>query len=262
MKTYIMFGAKIFSNQLSYRSEVWLRLFGNFVAILILTEIWKAVLGTGEINGIGVEQMITYSIINTLLGALLLNGISEKVDNSLKSGFIATELIKPISYPFYLLSEGLGNSFYQLIFTSIPSLFIAWFFFGFLPPASAIHFLGFLFALGLALAISFLLGYLISLLAFWLMNHFALNWMMGGLITIFSGSFLPLWFFPESWQTITKILPFLYLGYFPAAIYLGTITVHEIGSLLITGLAWIAGLTLLVCWLWNKAIKRLVVQGG
>ncbi|MBD7968304.1 ABC transporter permease [Paenibacillus gallinarum] len=262
MKTYIMFGMKTFSNQLSYRSEVWLRLFGNFVAILILTEIWKAVLGNGEINGIGVEQMITYSIINTLLSAVLLNGISEKVDNSLKSGSIATELIKPISYPLYLLSEGLGNSFYQLIFTSIPSLFIAWFFFGFLPPASAIHFLGFLFALGLALTISFLLGYLISLLAFWLMNHFALNWMMGGLITIFSGSFLPLWFFPESWLPITKILPFLYLGYFPAAIYLGTLTGQEMGSFLITGLAWIAGLTLLVCWLWNKAIKRLVVQGG
>lgn len=262
MKTYIMFGMKTFSNQLSYRTEVWIRLFGNFGTILILTEIWKAVLGNGEINGIGIEQMITYSIINTLLSALLLNGISEKVDNSLKSGSIASELIKPISYPFYLLSEGLGNSFYQLIFTSIPSLFIAWFFFGFLSPASAVHFLGFLVALGFAFTISFLLGYLISLLAFWLMNHFALNWIMGGLITIFSGSFLPLWFFPESWLTITKFLPFLYLGYLPAAIYLGTLSVHEMGVFIITGVTWIAGLTLLVCWLWNKAIKRLVVQGG
>lgn len=185
LKTYIMFGVKTFSNQLSYRSEVWLRLLGNFVAILILTEIWRAVLGNGEIEGIGVEQMITYSIINTLLAALLLTGISAKVDNSLKTGSIASELIKPLSYPLHLLSEGLGNSFYQLVFTSIPSLFIAWFFFGFLPPASAIHFLFFLIALILALAISFLLGYLISLLAFWLMNHFALNWMLGGFITIF-----------------------------------------------------------------------------
>ncbi|QLG38992.1 MULTISPECIES: ABC-2 family transporter protein [unclassified Paenibacillus] len=262
MKTYIMFGVKTFSNQLSYRSEVWLRLLGNFVAILILTEIWRAVLGNGEIEGVGVEQMITYSIINTLLAALLLTGISTKVDNSLKTGSIASELIKPLSYPLHLLSEGLGNSFYQLVFTSIPSLFIAWIFFGFLPPASATHFLFFLIALILALAISFLLGYLISLLAFWLMNHFALNWMLGGFITIFSGSFLPLWFFPESWVTITKMLPFLYLGYLPAAIYLGTIKVQEIGTFILTGLAWTAGLTLLVCWLWNRAIKRLVVQGG
>lgn len=262
LKTYFMFGMKTFSNQLSYRSEVWLRLFGNFITILILTEIWRAVLGNGEINGIGIEQMITYSIINTLLGALLLNDISEKVDNSLKSGSIASELIKPLSYPLRLLSEGLGNTFYQLMFTSIPSLFIAWTFFGFLPPASAMYFLGFLLALVFALIISFLLGYLVSLLAFWLMNHFALSWMMGGLITIFSGSFLPLWFFPESWLTVTKSLPFLYLGYFPAAVYLGTLTVYDMGRFIIIGLAWIAGLTFLVCWLWNKAIKRLVVQGG
>ncbi|WP_128103144.1 ABC-2 family transporter protein [Paenibacillus sp. DCT19] len=262
MKTYIMFGVKTFSNQLSYRSEVWLRLLGNFVAILILTEIWKAVLGNGTIEGIGVEQMITYSIINTLLAALLLTGISSKVDNSLKTGSIASELIKPMSYPLHLLSEGLGNSVYQLLFTSIPSLLIAWVFFGFLPPASATHLLLFLIALLLALAISFLLGYLISLLAFWLMNHFALNWMLGGLITIFSGSFLPLWFFPDSWVTVTKILPFLYLGYLPAAVYLGAIPLQEISMLILTGLAWIAGLTILVCWLWNRAIKRLVVQGG
>lgn len=72
MKTYIMFGVKTFSNQLSYRSEVWLRLLGNFVAILILTEIWRAVLGNGEVEGVGLEQMITYSIINTLLAALRL----------------------------------------------------------------------------------------------------------------------------------------------------------------------------------------------
>ncbi|WP_342552336.1 ABC-2 family transporter protein [Paenibacillus sp. FSL R7-0652] len=262
MKTYIMFGVKTFSNQLSYRSEVWLRLLGNFVAILILTEIWRAVLGNGEVEGVGLEQMITYSIINTLLAALLLTGISAKVDNSLKTGSIASELIKPMSYPMHLLADGLGNSLYQFLFTSLPSLLIAWIFFGFLPPASATHLLLFILALVLALTISFLLGYLISLLAFWLMNHFALNWMMGGLITIFSGAFLPLWFFPESWVTVTKMLPFLYLGYLPAAIYLGAISIQEIGISLLTGLAWSVGLTLLVYWLWNRAIHRLVVQGG
>lgn len=196
MRMYLMFTMKAFSNQLAYRSEVWLRLLGNFVTILIQVEIWRAVIGNGSVAGIKAEQMITYSIINTLLFALLLNGVSSKVDGSLKSGGIASELIKPLSYPLYLLFDGLGNSLYQLAFTVAPSLLIAGLFFGILPPATSTNFFAFLLALILALIISFLLGYLISLLAFWFMNHFALSWMMGGLITIFSGSFLPIWFSP------------------------------------------------------------------
>jgi ABC-2 type transport system permease protein len=262
LKTYAMFGVKAFINQLSYRSEVWLRLLGNFVTILIQTEIWKAVIGSGKVDGITVEQMITYSIINTLLYALLINGVSGKVDGSLKSGSIAMDLSKPISYPLYLLSDGLGGSLYQLIFTVIPSLLIAYLFFGILPPASGIHLAGFIISMFMALLISFLLGYLISLISFWLMNHFALNWMMGGLITIFSGSFLPLWFFPSSWQAVAKVLPFQYLGYVPAAVYLGTIPNTEIVGVISRGIIWIALLFVIVYWLWSRAIRRLVVQGG
>ncbi|MGG4145730.1 ABC-2 family transporter protein [Paenibacillus algorifonticola] len=262
MRMYLMFTMKAFSNQLAYRSEVWLRLLGNFVTILIQVEIWRAVIGNGSVAGIKAEQMITYSIINTLLFALLLNGVSSKVDGSLKSGAIASELIKPLSYPLYLLFDGLGNSLYQLAFTAAPSLLIAGLFFGILPPATLTHLFAFLLALILALIISFLLGYLISLLAFWFMNHFALSWMMGGLITIFSGSFLPIWFFPPTWASIAKMLPFQYMGYVPAAIYLGNITSGELWQVLAMGIGWIVGLLVLVQWLWTRAVRRLVVQGG
>src|SRR5690606_17586921 len=110
--------------------------------------------------------------------------------------------------------------------------------------------------------ISFLLGYLISLLAFWFMNHFALSWMLGGLITIFSGAFLPIWFFPASWVTVANMLPFQYMGYVPAAIYLGSVPVQELFKVIVVGAGWGVGLLLLVQWLWARAVRRLVVQGG
>ncbi|MFD1956891.1 ABC transporter permease [Paenibacillus thailandensis] len=262
LKVYVMFGLKAFINQLSYRSEVWLRLFGNFVAILIQSEIWKSVLGNGQADGIAADQMVTYSIINTLLFSLLLHGVSGKVDESLKSGSIASELVKPLTYPFFLLSNGLGNALYQFVFTVIPSVLLAWFCFGIVPPSSGFHASAFILALGMAVAISFLLGYLISLIAFWLLNHFALNWMMGGLMTIFSGSFLPLWYFPDSLKAIAGMLPFQYLGYFPAAVYLGTIPAAEVPLVFAKGLLWIALLLVIVNRLWRKAIRRLIVQGG
>ncbi|WP_158630012.1 ABC-2 family transporter protein [Cohnella sp. AR92] len=262
MITYFMFSVKAFTNQLAYRAEVWLRLLGNFVTILIQVEIWKAVIGSGNVDGVTVEQMITYSVINTLLSALLLNGVSSKVDDSLKSGGIASELVRPLSYPLYLLFDGLGNSIYQLTFTVAPSFLIAWLFFGILPPSSAANFIAFLGALIIALIVSFLLGYFISLLAFWFMNHFALSWTLNGLITVFSGSFLPIWFFPHYWASLAKALPFQYMGYVPATIYLGKMTGTQMWQTLALGMGWIAALLVLVQWLWARAVRRLVIQGG
>ncbi|GBF77627.1 hypothetical protein PA598K_06184 [Paenibacillus sp. 598K] len=262
MITYAKFGMKAFTNQLSYRAEVWLRLLGNLIAILIQTEIWRAVLGSGRMDGISLEQMITYSILNTLLLTLLLHHISGQVDASLKSGSIAGELIRPLSYPLYLLSNGLGQAAYQLVFTVVPSLLIAVLWFGFLPPASGLHMLMFIICLLLAVLLSFLLGYLVSLLAFWLMNHFSLSWILSGLRLVFAGSFIPLWFFPDGWRTLAEWLPFQYLGFIPAAIYLGEVTPAQMRGVLGIGLGWVAALIALTSWLWHRAIRRLVVQGG
>ncbi|MFD2503854.1 hypothetical protein ACFSS9_04410 [Paenibacillus septentrionalis] len=72
MVTYVKFTAKAFSKPagVSFRGMA-ARLLGNFVTILIQVEIWRAVIGSGSVEGITLEQMITYSIINTLLLALL-----------------------------------------------------------------------------------------------------------------------------------------------------------------------------------------------
>ncbi|WP_240420362.1 ABC transporter permease [Paenibacillus periandrae] len=262
MKTYIFFGLKSFSNNLAYRSEVWLKTIGNFVTIFIQVSIWKAVIGSGSVIGISLEQMVTYSILNTLILSLLLHNVSRKVNDSLTTGSIASELLKPLSYPLYLFSDGLGSVAYQFVFVVIPSFLISWIAFGIKAPVSFNHFVGFIISLLIALILSFFLGYLISLIAFWILTSFSLEWIVGGLLILFSGSFLPLWFYPESWALIARSLPFQFLGYVPAAIYMGYIPKEQIGDTLLIGMTWIAGLFLLVNWLWRKAIRRLVVQGG
>jgi ABC-2 type transport system permease protein len=262
MRTYFLFGLKSFTTNLAYRSEVWLRTLGNFVTIMIQVSIWRAVIGEGGVNGISLEQMITYSILSTLIYALLLTHISGKVDASLKSGSIASDLIRPLSYQLYLFADGLGGVFYQLLFVVVPSFLISWLVFGIQPPASFEHFAAFVISLLLALILSFLFGYLVSLIAFWFLTHFALDWTLSAFLIVFSGSFLPLWFFPEPWASIAQSLPFQFLGYVPAAIYLGQIPQYSVVSTLLVGFGWALVLFGFVQWLWSRAIRRLVVQGG
>lgn len=262
MRAYAAFGVKSFSSNLAYRSEVWLRTLGNFVTIFIQVAIWKALLGTKTINGINFQDMITYSIINTAIISLLLTNVYRTVDESLRSGSIAVELIKPLKYPLYLLADRVGSSMYQLVFTVIPTVIIAWMFFGISAPASGLHMISFIAALIISLTISFALGYLIALIAFWFLTTFALEWTLMGLMTVFSGSFLPLWFFPSAWAEVAQALPFQYIGYIPAAVYMGYIPLGNMGTTLGIGVAWIAGLLLLVNILWWRAVRRLIVQGG
>src|SRR5690606_26336357 len=134
-------------------------------------------------------------------------------DKSLSTGSISLELTKPISYPFLLFFDELGNLAYRVVFTMIPTLLLAIFLFGFQPPESSLSMLLFLIALVNAVLLSFAIGYLIALISFWFLTTFALEWTLGALMTVFSGTFLPIWFFPEGWAELAYALPFIYLGY-------------------------------------------------
>lgn len=259
---YISYGAKAFAQNLTYRSEVWLRTLGNFVMVFIQISIWRAVLGEGSVNGINLDIMITYTIINILIFSILLTGVYGEVDGALKSGSISLQLIKPIYYPFFLLFNNLGNVVYQLIFTVFPTFIICWLFFGFSPPASTIHGMAFILSLIMAMILSFLIGYLVALVAFWFMTTFALEWSLSALTIVFSGSFLPLWFFPDFWFKVANALPFPYMGFIPAAIYMGEIASEDVGRTFLIGFAWILAIFIMVTFLWKRALKRLIIQGG
>jgi ABC-2 type transport system permease protein len=262
MNAYVAFALKSFSTNLAYRSEVWLRTLGNFVTIFIQVAIWQALIGENSVDGVTLQDMITYSILNTAIYSLLLTNVFRTVDESLRTGSIAIELIKPLRYPLYLLADRTGTAAYQFMFTAVPTVIIAWLFFGLTAPASGVHFIAFLFSFITSLTMSFALGYLIALIAFWFLTAFSLEWTLMGLMTVFSGTFLPIWFFPSGWEAVAKALPFQFLGYIPAAMYMGRIPAEDIVVTLCIGLLWVIGLLFLVNFLWWRAVKRLVVQGG
>ncbi len=208
------------------------------------------------------DTLVTYSILTTLVAGLLMTGLYRDADDRLRTGDIAVDLLKPLRYPLYLFSDGLGRSAYQLLFTVVPTLAVAWPLFGFSPPASPGYALAFLAALGLALSVSFAIGYLIALLAFWFLTTMHFRFAVAGFITAFSGSFLPLWFFPPGWAAVARALPFQYLGFVPAAAYMGEMAAAELTLTLAGGVAWTLALLGLAYALWSASVRRLVVQGG
>jgi len=262
LRTYGAFFMKSFKKNLAYRSQVWLRIVGNIVTILVQVAIWGALLGSGPASGISFHDMVTYAILNTSVAAILMDGLIHEADERMRTGNIAIDLLRPLHYPLCLFADQLGKSAFHFVFAVLPTLLVATLLFGFTAPASAWDLLAFLAAIVIALAISFALGYLVVLLAFWFLTTLHFEWAMVGLMTVFSGSFLPLWFFPPGWLEVARVLPFQFLGFVPAAIYMGKLPTGDVWPTLLVGVVWTLLLLGLTSWIWSASLKRLVVHGG
>lgn len=262
MRTYWTYFLKSFKKNAAYRSSVWLQIPASIVSIGIQIAIWRSVIGDGVVDGITLDQMVTYAILNGALFAVVLTQLYHDVDERLRTGDIALDLLRPVRYPGMLLADQLGRAAYRLVFMIVPIVTVAALIFGFSLPVSPVAAVGFVLTLPLTVLISYAIGYLVALLSFWFLTTFHFAWALRALTTVFSGSFLPLWFFPENWATVARLLPFQFLGFVPAATWMGELQGAHLAATLVTGVLWVAVLLALTGWLWQRATSRLVVQGG
>lgn len=261
MKPYLTYFQKSFKQSTAYRATVWLQIVAAIVSVLVQVSVWRSLIGAGAVNGITLGDMITYVIINAIMLAFTLKPVND-VDARLRSGDISIDLLRPIQYPLLVLADQLGRAAFRLIFVAIPVIAVSGMMFDFSFPPSLVSAMSFPLTVVFALLISFGIGYLIALLSFWFLTTFHFSWAIGGLITLFSGSFLPLWFFPDRWEMVARLLPFQFLGFVPAAVWLGQIRGEELVRTSALGFVWTVVLLLTAHALWNKATRQLVIQGG
>ena len=262
-----MYGAvaqSAFQTQLAYRSQLWAHIFGQFIQVFFKIAIWQSVFGSlAQVDGVSLPQMITYAVLaGTVLSAWEWARLIQGIDVAISTGDIAVFLLKPLHYPLYLLASECGNLCFRVIAIVVPIVLTVALSYGLLPPASLLHGAAFLVFWALSFLIQFLLSLLFGLLAFWLMTAFSLEWLLQGLLALLSGSFVPLWFFPDSVTALVRHLPFAWIGFYPVAVYLGKLTPPQVFAYLALGVVWAAILGSGVLVLWRRATLRITVQGG
>jgi len=262
MSLYLAMIGKSYRKHLAYRSEVWVRIVIGVVWVGIQVAVWQALIGSGEVDGITLSDMITYAILNTVMALAMMDRSLAELDQKIRSGDIAVDLIKPFHYPLTLVADGLGRSLFSALFSVTPTLGLAALFFRFQAPASVGNAAAFALAFVIALAISFALACLVGMLGFYFLATFHFQWALGALRTLFAGTMVPLWFYPDSLRMLAEGLPFQFLAFFPAATWMGELSGPDILRFLGLGLGWSAALLGLCWWMWSRIVHRLVVQGG
>lgn len=262
---YLSFVLRGFQRAITYRFQFWVELVINLLFMYVYVCVWRALyVGRGSVAGYDRSQLLTYIIVSqTLITFQFTLGVRRIIEQKVRSGEVAIDLVRPIDFQGMILATGCGTALHTLLFNMAPkfTLFAVSGVVG--PPASAMALGLFLISAVLGFLILFGLEFLIGVAAFWLVEVAGLHAMvMWGLAWFFSGYFLPLEFFPHWLAAIARTLPFAAMVYTPAAIYVGTFTGLAAVAAVLGQLVWAAVLLGAGRLLFALAHRRLVVQGG
>ncbi|MEH1944499.1 MAG: ABC-2 family transporter protein [Nostoc sp.] len=259
---YIWIGWTSARSNLAYLGEVASRGVFLFVILYIFLQLWRvtyAETNAQELGNLSLTQMLWYLGITESI-VLSAPTIAQEVDEDVRTGTLAVQLIRPLSYPLYRLWTTLGERAVRFGLNLTVSIVITLLFVGLIPLSLPGIFL-FLLSLPLAFVLDFLATFLVGLGAFWLENTTGLILIYSRITMILGGMLIPLDLFPEQWQPVLKNLPFASIVYGPARLFVQPDLVFA-GELLLRQAVAIGVLSLLVAWVYSTAVQRIHANGG
>jgi ABC-2 type transport system permease protein len=262
---YWGFARRGFQRAITYQFQFWAELVINLLFMYVYVCVWQALYtGREAVAGYDRGQLLTYIIVSqTLITFQFTIRTWWVIEQKVRSGEVAIDLMRPVDFQGMLLAIGLGPALHTLVFNMAPkfALFAAM---GVVAaPATALALGLFLISSVLGYLVLFGIEFLIGVSAFWLVEVRGLfSVVMWGICGLFSGYFLPLEFFPEWLAAIARALPFPAMVYTPAAIYAGSVEGTAAVLAVLGQLGWVVALLGAGRMLFRLAHRRLVVQGG
>ena len=178
------------------------------VILFIFSRVWDTVLARGEVtvSGAGKAELIWYLAV-TEWCVLSVPLIFLAIESDVRSGDIATRLVRPVSYLGAMLAEAGGETLLRLAVLGPAGALCAYVLAGGWPADPR----GLLFALPLgvfATGLALLSTAAIGLSAFWIVDTSPVYWIWQKLAFVLGGLLLPLELYPEWLRVIARFSPF------------------------------------------------------
>lgn len=235
------------------------------VQVVLVASLWRGLYAhTGTTAGLDRDQAVTYAVLAVLaarLRELDQHAGRDTVVQHMHYGTIVYWYLRPLPPHRYYALRAVGEQLYGF----------AWALTGYLvclaagviePPRSA--------AVAGVFAVSLLLGQwvlhyvmlLIDQLCFWTLRNDAAIMILIFAQNLLSGVYAPLWFFPDWFVTLSGYLPFQATLSVPLSLYVGRIPLSDAGPQLAVQAGWVLVLGLFTRFLWRRAGRRVISQGG
>jgi ABC-2 type transport system permease protein len=254
--------------RLAYRGDFLLGTVLRFLPMISAILLWKSVyLGadTDVLSGYTYSQVIAYLLlvhVSRMFSSM--PGLAAGVARDIRDGNLKRYLIQPLDLMSYLLAYRAAHKMAYIATSALPyaGLFIVCA--GYFETLPSLATIGFWL---LSLLLGFLLGFFFELtlgmLGFWMLEVTSFLYLVNTLNFFVSGHFFPIDLMePAGLVVFLKMLPFQYLAYFPAAIFLGKIPPDQLLPMLGVQLLWVLFFALVSRILWRLGLRRYSAFGG
>ena len=261
IRKYAVFTRVSLSNAIAYRANTLSRVSFYTLIIYVYMSLWRAIYQEGNIHGFSRAQMIWYLVVTEFIfftcgSASILN----VVNNEVKTGSIAYHLGRPMHYILFQFASSLGQILFNAICFGTLAAALGCIFAGPLTTFRLAVLPAMLVSISLGIVINHFILVLIGLSAFVLEDNFAL-YLIYQKLTFMLGMLLPVELLPEWLQNVAKHLPFSYVYWAPARLFVSYS--HDLfWTLFPRQVLWGAAAVLLTLAGYRIAVRRLQVNGG
>jgi ABC-2 type transport system permease protein len=261
MKKYLAIFKINLLNGLAYPAELATRSGMIVVFMIVFYQLWLvtyAASGSQVLAGLTLHDTMWYLLLAETL-ELGRPRLARAISDQVKDGSIAYLLNKPYNFLLYQLSIGWGESLPRMGLLFILGGVLIWFMAGPPPelqnwPLAALALIG-------AWLLHFCFNVLIGLAAFVAEEVAPFEWIYQKLAFILGGMLIPLDFYPSWMQSLSKSLPFAYMMYGPARLFVRPDTQLFI-QILVGQLLWLTLIGGLLVLVFTRGIRRLAINGG
>ncbi|MFQ5343847.1 MAG: ABC transporter permease [Anaerolineae bacterium] len=252
-----------FQRQLTYRAAAMAGLATNFFFGMLRAAVLVALYGARqEVAGISLAGAVTYTGLSQATIGFLSMFSWYEVMNSVYTGDIASDLLKPLNYFTFWLAQDLGRAGAALLMRGFTIMAAYAVVFGITTPESGVQWL----AVGVAVALSWLVSFswrfLVNLAAFWTPNALGVGRFFFILSWFLSGFLMPLRYFPQWFVRLCYLTPFPHTVNTVVEVYLGVLSGPELIQALLGQLLWVAMLVVAGQVVLRAGVRRLVILGG
>ncbi len=222
--------------------------------LIPLIFLWRVVMTSGARAGMNMSQMLTYTYVSSLLSDMMV--IETAASGWLSEGVLMKLYGRPMSVLGQLAAQTAGSWLPMLLLFSLPMALLAPAMGVSLKPASP----WFLLSLLLCISLGFAIDFLFACLSIKLRN---MSWLISrirtAIVSLFSGTIIPIGLLPLGIDRIMKYQPFACLGGSPLSVYVGS---ADPGSVILLQLIWNMLLWPVTLLVFKKSQEGIVSYGG
>ena len=240
----------------------------RFLPIITQVFLWYAIFeaaGKSRIEAYTANGVVAYYMLTMISRAFSsMPGLCSGIALQVRDGEIKKYLIQPIDLLGFLLITRIAHKLCYYMIALIPFAFVFFLCRGFFesgwpdPPMLCAYFL--------SLVMGFLLGFFIEaslgLVSFWFLEVTSLIFVYNLLNFFLSGHMFPLDLLPDWASQFVNLLPFQYLAYYPAAIFMGTIAPDQVWQGLAVEACWLIAFIIIARIMLHRGIHRYSGFGG